>query len=233
MNPVNIMLLDDALFNHSSFAFAGLAGHNVTAFSEVELANDWLLQQKVDDIDVGLLDCWMPTPAPRGDSEYARRATDLHAGDDLPVGLAFAIRLWNFRIPSAVCTDSFHHSDRIVHFVNAKNRASPLGIGFGGIVIFEAAHFSVPGVRFVLDHPSTTTGTICRVRECRIGTGSESVLGYQVFSIYDVACTQVLRTVPVGETRPIKDWGRVLECRLSMPLVPPAAKTGGLVLAEH
>lgn len=182
------MILDDAEFNHSPWAVSGLEAHNVTAFLKVEEANAWVFQQRPGDIDVCLLDYSIPARA-----------------------LTFAIHLWAFGVRVVSCPDMSCHENRGASFIKKTNWTSSTQLNLPGIAILEEADFGIPDLRFVLDHPSKRSGVIRRVQKCRIGRGDNSREGYQVMAEEDVGKTEVLRIVPTEETRPIKDWGRVLD----------------------
>lgn len=181
------MILDDAEFNHSPWAVSGLQGHHVVAFQKVEEANEWVFQQRPGDIDVCLLDYSIPARA-----------------------LTFAIHLWAYGVRVVICPDSFHHRGQSTSLIKKMNGTSSKELSLPGIVILEEATFCVPEFRFVLDHPSKSTGMIRQVQRCQIGRGDGSRDGYQVMAMDDDSKTEILRTVPIEETRPIKDWGRVL-----------------------
>lgn len=216
---LKIVLIDDARHNHSYFARRGLRGHTVRRFSNVEAAHRELMPLTSDDVDIGLMDFWMNTPQPLDDVHYAKAADDLHAGRELPAGLAFAIRFMNWGIPVAVCSDSNHHSDRLIRLM-FQTVATPLG-GAGRIVVYEAAFFSVPEICY-----SKELRRICRF-ELFYRDGEQH---YRLYAIKDKDKTQLIKEVRRSETRPVKDWGRVLRARLEAPMEPIGVKRNAIHL---
>lgn len=216
---LKIILIDDADFNHSSFALAGIRGHNVVDFQEVEAAHRYLNRLNANEVDVLLTDLWMPTDAPEGDVQYSTDATDRHAGLDIPSGFAFAIRVANFGVPVAICTDGHHHSDRLVRLAH-QSTVTPV-YGAGTILLFEAFQFSVPGVRWVEKYHR-----IMRVTDLPVkNTTKRGKPRFVVFDLDDERCSEPVDDVPTRKTRLVKDWGAVLEARLKMALRPPGYKT--------
>lgn len=222
----NIVLIDDFEPNHSPLALAGLEGHVVQRFMDVWKADTYLSGISGDRIDVMLTDMHMNTRPPRGDTIYAQLARDRKLGREIPSGLVFAIRAANAGVLAAICTDAHHHDDRLVQLA-AGALASPLGTGYGMVVFFEAVHYAVPGVCFVNRIEKKRINRICRYRDYDPPNQVTSLSLCQIFELDDRESDKPLGVIPAIQTRPIKDWGKVLNARLAMPIDPPWKRTTG------
>ena len=142
------------------------------------VADAILLRVDEGAFDVVLTDLHMLYDEIPGDMHYRINPTDRDIGRFVPAGFAIAIRAARGNIAVLILSDGHHHQERIVYLLGPVI-ASPLGIGSGPIVYFEADNFSASAECKIKD-PKTGAlrvaradvryvaklKKICRVEDC-------------------------------------------------------------------
>ena len=112
---MRILVIDDEERNVSLYALGGLKDHEVTTLVDPKEAFNFI-KENMPSFDVLLTDLWFP--AKELESYCPQYREDSYIKGFIPVGLVFAAFAANKGVPSVICTDSNHHTDRFVAYLD-------------------------------------------------------------------------------------------------------------------